>query len=109
VFSQHCTDISIDNMKSSWVAHGTHPELRSINGAYGPTNNTLKAGDEANMDFQVAIPLVWPQKTVLFQTDDEWYQKDQLRADSKYPGFFNSASFSAPSIAPSRASNVPTD
>ncbi|KAL2131343.1 hypothetical protein VTI74DRAFT_5232 [Chaetomium olivicolor] len=51
-----------------WVPRGTHPKLRSIN---------------------VAIPLIWPQKTILFQTDDEWYQQDQLRADTKYPGFFN--------------------
>jgi tripeptidyl-peptidase-1 len=77
--------------RHSWVPHGTHPKLRSINGAYGPTNNTALAGDEADLDFEVAIPLVWPQKTVLFQTDDEWYQRDQSRAGSKYPGYFNSA------------------
>lgn len=82
---------------NSWVPRGTYPKLRSINGALGPTNDTLKAGDEADLDFQVAIPLIWPQKTVLFQTDDEWYQKNQLQADTKYPGFFNSELFSASS------------
>ncbi|KAK4154514.1 peptidase S8/S53 domain-containing protein [Chaetomidium leptoderma] len=90
--NQHYSQEDLDTYwryVAPWVRRGTHPELRAINGAYGPTNDTSKAGDEADLDFQVAIPLVWPQKTVLFQTDDEWYQKDQLRADSKYPGFFN--------------------
>ncbi len=30
---------------------------------------------ESNLDFQASIPLIWPQKTVLFQTDDEWYEE----------------------------------
>lgn len=36
------------------------------------------------------MPLVWPQKTVLWQTDDEWYQLDQTKSTTKYLGFFNS-------------------
>ncbi|KAK4234765.1 peptidase S8/S53 domain-containing protein [Achaetomium macrosporum] len=72
-----------------WVPQGTHPKLKSINGALGPTNNRSLAGDEADLDFEVAIPLIWPQKSILFQTDDEWYQKNQLQPDTKYPGFFN--------------------
>ncbi|EAQ90246.1 hypothetical protein CHGG_02181 [Chaetomium globosum CBS 148.51] len=91
--SQHYGQEDLDNYWkyiAPWVPHGTHPKLKAINGAYGPTDDISKAGEEADLDFQVAIPLIWPQKTILFQTDDEWYQKDQLRADSKYPGFFNS-------------------
>ncbi|KAK3299682.1 peptidase S8/S53 domain-containing protein [Chaetomium fimeti] len=90
--SQHYSQEDLDNYWkhiSPWVPPGTHPKLKSINGAYGPTNDTSKAGEEADLDFQVAIPLIWPQKSILFQTDDEWYQKDQLRPESKYPGFFN--------------------
>lgn len=83
----------------SWIPQGTHPELRSINGAYGPTDDVSRAGFEADLDFQVAIPLVWPQRTVLFQTDDEWYQQDQQRPDTRYPGFFNSK-FSLPPFPP---------
>jgi len=52
-------------------------------------------GEEADLDFEVAIPLIYPQKTVLFQTDDEWYQKDMSRPGSSYTGFFNS---NAPSL-----------
>ncbi|KAK4246003.1 peptidase S8/S53 domain-containing protein [Corynascus novoguineensis] len=89
---QHYSQADLNNYWkyiAPWVPRDTHPELRSINGALGPTNDTLKAGEEADLDFEIAIPLIWPQRTVLFQTDDEWYQKDQQRADSKYPGFFN--------------------
>ncbi|KAL2177315.1 peptidase S8/S53 domain-containing protein [Thermothelomyces heterothallicus CBS 202.75] len=89
---QHYSQEDLDNYwkyVAPWVPRGTHPELRSINGALGPANDTLRAGEEADLDFQIAIPLIWPQRTVLFQTDDEWYQQDQQRADTKYPGFFN--------------------
>ncbi|KAK3306236.1 peptidase S8/S53 domain-containing protein [Chaetomium strumarium] len=72
-----------------WVPRGTHPKLKSINGALGPTNNRSLAGDEADLDFEVAIPLIWPQMSILFQTDDEWYQQNQLQPDTQYPGFFN--------------------
>ncbi|KAK4233257.1 peptidase S8/S53 domain-containing protein [Achaetomium macrosporum] len=56
-----------------WVPRGTHPKLKSINGALGPTNNRSLPGDEADLDFEVAIPLIWPQRSILFQTDDECY------------------------------------
>ncbi|KAK3321723.1 Pro-kumamolisin, activation domain-containing protein [Apodospora peruviana] len=72
-----------------YIPKGTHPTLRSINGALGPAAEISSAGEEADLDFQVAIPLVFPQTTVLWQTDDEWYQKDQMRAETKYTGFFN--------------------
>ncbi len=72
-----------------YVPNDTHPELRAINGARGPTENVNGAGEEADLDLQVAIPLVWPQSTVLWQTDDDWYELDQARAETKYNGFFN--------------------
>lgn len=49
-----------------------------------------EAGKEADLDFQIGIPLVWPQKTVLFQADDEWYQQDMLTSTTVWTGFFNS-------------------
>ncbi|SPQ24197.1 5c144f50-d437-4163-8e69-cc08c50b03a7 [Thermothielavioides terrestris] len=90
--SQHYSQEDLDTYwkyVAPWVPQGTHPELRSINGAFGPTNATLQAGEEADLDIQVAAPLIWPQKTVLFQTDDEWYEQNQLQPDTQYPGFFN--------------------
>ncbi|KAK3377331.1 peptidase S8/S53 domain-containing protein [Lasiosphaeria ovina] len=74
---------------ASWIPQGTHPELRAINGAYGPIENVTLAGDEADLDFQVAIPLIWPQTAVLYQADDEWYQQEQLKSNTRYAGFFN--------------------
>jgi tripeptidyl-peptidase-1 len=31
-------------------------------------------GPESTLDFQASIPLIWPQKTVLYETDDEVYE-----------------------------------
>jgi tripeptidyl-peptidase-1 len=90
--SQHYNQADLDAYFSTvtpWVPNGTHPTLRSINGAEGSTPNQAAAGEEADLDFEVAIPLVYPQKTVLFQTDDEWYQLDQQKATTQYAGFFN--------------------
>jgi tripeptidyl-peptidase-1 len=90
--SQHYNQLDLDTYFSNvapWIPNGTHPELRSINGAEGPTTNQLAAGEEADLDFEVAIPLVHPQRTVLWQTDDEWYQLDQQKATTRYTGFFN--------------------
>ncbi|KAK3689148.1 Pro-kumamolisin, activation domain-containing protein [Podospora appendiculata] len=72
-----------------YIPRGTHPELRSINGALGPTTVISDAGTEADLDFQVVTPLIWPQRSVLWQTDDEWYQREMMQAQTKYNGFFN--------------------
>ncbi|KAM7187718.1 Pro-kumamolisin, activation domain containing protein [Naviculisporaceae sp. PSN 640] len=90
--NQHYNQWDLDmywKYTAPYIPAGTHPELRSINGALGPTDIISEAGEEADLDFQVAIPLVWPQKTVLWQQDDEWYQKEAQRPGNKYPGFFN--------------------
>ncbi|KAF9893306.1 hypothetical protein FE257_011736 [Aspergillus nanangensis] len=69
------------------VAHeipdGTHPDLRAINGAEAPTN-IFSAGPESNLDFQISYPLIWPQNSVLFQTDDPVYQGNYT-----FNGFLN--------------------
>ncbi len=36
------------------------------------------------------MSLVYPQKTVLWQTDDEWYEQDVQKSNTVYNGFFNS-------------------
>ncbi|KAH8817299.1 Pro-kumamolisin, activation domain-containing protein [Xylogone sp. PMI_703] len=65
------------------IPAGTYPENRLINGAIGSYEDVLaQAGDvfgdgvggESTLDFQAAMPLIWPQKPVLFQTDDELYE-----------------------------------
>jgi tripeptidyl-peptidase-1 len=90
--SQHYNQVDLDTYFSNvapWIPNGTHPDLRSINGAEGPTTNQMAAGEEADLDFEVAIPLIHPQHTILWQTDDEWYQLDQQKATTRYQGFFN--------------------
>ncbi len=74
------------------IPNGTYPENRLIDGALGSSEDVallqdsdgFVPGPESNLDFQVSIPLIWPQKTVLFQTDDEYYEENSGN------GFFNS-------------------
>lgn len=77
-------------MASSEIPNGTHPELFSVDGGQGPTTSLRMAGSEANLDFQMAYGLIWPQNTVLYQVDDEWYQSIYQTDPTAYTGFFNS-------------------
>jgi tripeptidyl-peptidase-1 len=65
------------------IPNGTHPKLDSIDGAVAPVP-VADAGSESNLDFQTAYPIVYPQKFILFQTDDPVYQ-----ANYTYAGFLN--------------------
>lgn len=68
---------------SSNIPQGTHPTLNSIDGATAPST-VADAGPESDLDFQLALPLIYPQTTTLFQTDDDVYQ-----ANYTYEGFLN--------------------
>lgn len=72
------------------IPKGTYPELRAINGASGASPSQDTAGGEGNVDLMVAMPLVWPQKTVLFDTDDDYYQNAMATGSSQVGGTFNS-------------------
>ena len=52
------------------IPSGTRPSLNSINGAQG-TGSVGEAEGEADLDFQVAFPLVYPQAIQLFQVSTE--------------------------------------
>lgn len=54
-----------------------------IDGAFGSSEDLVAAtgvdgyfgaGGESTLDFQASMPLIWPQKPVLFQTDDQYYE-----------------------------------
>ena len=62
---------------------GTHPTLDSVDGGT-PPNNVLTAGPESNLDFQISYPIIYPQKSILFQTDDT-----PTEANYTALGFFN--------------------
>lgn len=57
--------------------------MEAVDGAVAPTN-VLAAGAESDLDFQVAYPLIYPQGTILFQTDDPIYE-----ANYTFTGFLN--------------------
>ncbi|KAF2170428.1 hypothetical protein M409DRAFT_64175 [Zasmidium cellare ATCC 36951] len=54
------------------VVNGTHPELASIDGGKAP-KPPAQADGESDLDFELALPLIYPQKVVLYQTNDDQY------------------------------------
>lgn len=48
------------------IPNGTHPDLDSIDGGQGPTS-VEKAGGESDLDIEVSYPIIWPQKSVLYE------------------------------------------
>nr|POF15305.1 aorsin [Quercus suber] len=58
---------------TSYIPNGTHPTLDSIDGGYAPIANLADAGGESDLDFELAIPIIYPQTTTLYQTDDLYY------------------------------------
>nr|POE79437.1 tripeptidyl-peptidase sed1 [Quercus suber] len=65
------------------IPQGTHPKLDSIDGAVAP-NPVTSAGAESDLDFQISYPIIYPQGSILFQTDDPVYE-----ANYTFEGFLN--------------------
>lgn len=61
---------------------GTGPTVHGIDGGTIPAG--ASAGPESDLDFQIAYPLIYPQNTILFQTDDQVYE-----ANYTFQGFLN--------------------
>ena len=57
--------------------------MDAIDGAVAPTN-VANAGPESDLEFQISYPIIWPQNSVLYQTDDPVYE-----ANYTYEGFLN--------------------
>ena len=66
------------------IPQGTHPTLDGIDGATAPVTNTANAGAESDLDFQISYPIIYPQNSILFQTDDDVYE-----ANYTFEGFLN--------------------
>ncbi|CAK7264273.1 hypothetical protein SEPCBS119000_000904 [Sporothrix epigloea] len=73
---------------SSFIPNGTYPIPRLIDGATADTVQ-LFSGGESGLDFQSAIPLIYPQNTVLFQVDDVHTEVAEETHNTTYRGFFN--------------------
>ena len=63
---------------------GTHPTLNAIDGATAPVA-VNRAGGESDLDFELAIPIIYPQTTTLYQTDDALYSSGNISTG----GIFN--------------------
>ncbi|KAK7741986.1 hypothetical protein SLS53_004569 [Cytospora paraplurivora] len=78
-----------------YIPNGTYPTEKLIDGAVGSAEDAgldeEDVGVESDLDFQSAWPLIWPQRTVLFQTDDQFYEvnQEQSSSDTPYLGFYN--------------------
>ena len=66
------------------IPQGTFPTIHEIDGANN-INKPSRGGEEALLDFEVSYPIIYPQESVLFLTDDAY---SQSYAHYK-PGFLN--------------------
>ncbi|KAK3936734.1 alkaline serine protease [Diplogelasinospora grovesii] len=71
------------------ISNGTYPKEQLIDGATGAAQTISQIGTESDLDFQAAMPLIWPQTTVLYQADDQYYEINQTTPDTPYIGFWN--------------------
>ncbi|KAH8883530.1 alkaline serine protease [Thozetella sp. PMI_491] len=71
------------------IPRGTYPKEDNINGAIGAGMTLDQLGTEAALDVQAVWPLIWPQKVVMYQNDDQYIERSQTEANSPYKGFYN--------------------
>lgn len=57
---------------TSYIKNGTGPRLDSVDGGQAPVP-VADAGGESDLDFELAIPIIYPQTTTLYQVDDLYY------------------------------------
>ncbi|KAJ5112796.1 hypothetical protein N7532_000841 [Penicillium argentinense] len=82
VYSQEDLDLFFSTFANE-IPSGTHPILKAVDGAKAPAP-ILSAGPESDLDFQISYPIIWPQNSILFQTDDMVYESNYT-----FRGFLN--------------------
>ncbi|OJJ43932.1 hypothetical protein ASPZODRAFT_101669 [Penicilliopsis zonata CBS 506.65] len=82
IYSQEDLDLFFSTLAPN-IPNGTHPIPNLIDGAVD-TVPVSEAGGESSIDFQVSYPIIWPQNSVLYQTDDPVYE-----ANYTFRGFLN--------------------
>jgi len=70
------------------IPQGTHPKPAFIDGAMAPVP-VNQAGGESDLDFELAYPIIWPQNTVLYQTDDILYATGQAPNNGGFNTFLD--------------------
>ncbi|KAI5306817.1 hypothetical protein KEM56_006974 [Ascosphaera pollenicola] len=66
------------------IPQGTTPKIDSVDGGKAPVP-VNESGLESCLDFDLAYPIIWPQSTVLFQNNDDYYNY----VDTNFTGFLN--------------------
>ncbi|TVY82742.1 Tripeptidyl-peptidase sed1 [Lachnellula suecica] len=85
-YSRHDLDVFFSTLYPE-IPNGTYPIEDLIDGAIGATEDTTEYVPidlESGLDFDSAWPLIYPQKLVLFQEDDEYYE-----STGDFGGFWN--------------------
>ncbi|KAE8444410.1 hypothetical protein EG329_000610 [Mollisiaceae sp. DMI_Dod_QoI] len=85
-YAQEDLDLFFTNFTRS-IPAGTQPVPAFIDGAQAPLP-LWDAGGESDLDFELAIPIIYPQTTTLYQTDDSYYAFGLLFS-SQVQGSFN--------------------
>jgi tripeptidyl-peptidase I len=84
--------ISTANTETRAIPQGTYPENRLIDGAGGasevPSNPPSLDGSESQLDFEIAWPLIYPQRTVFFGVDDQYYQNKSYYESNDFDTFY---------------------
>ena len=62
---------------ASFIPNGTHPKAANVDGGQQATKDLNYAGEEANLDLQLAYPIIYPQTITLYQVDDFIVQSNQ--------------------------------
>ncbi|TVY94049.1 Aorsin [Lachnellula willkommii] len=75
-YTQQDLDLFFDNY-TQYIPQGTHPVPANIDGGQQSTEDPYEAGGEANLDIQLAYPIVYPQTITLYQVDDFIVQANQ--------------------------------
>ncbi|KAI9704027.1 MAG: hypothetical protein M1820_005648 [Bogoriella megaspora] len=52
------------------IPNGTHPINVSVDGGIASSNNSNEAGTEAELDLELAYPIIYPQTITLYAVDD---------------------------------------
>lgn len=84
-YTQTDLDLFFKNLSSN-IPPGTHPDNVSIDGGQAETSNISMAGGEADLDLQLAYPIIYPQKITVYDEDDLNYQANP---NDTYTGGFN--------------------
>jgi len=86
-YSQEDLDLFFANFTPQ-IPQGTHPKPAFIDGAQAPVP-VSQAGGESDLDFELAYPILWPQCTVLYQTDDINYATGVIQTSGGFNTFLD--------------------